>query len=132
MSIVKRRAEKWMAKNKQSDINYDIRLFDNHTFFLDFDLIVPAGIINTLAEWFMKRKGVDAKADIDSFDVDERLHGKVLKGMRKTIQEVEKKTEKDLPGFKFITIVVDKFKYKRISQENYGVDIKFKGDFVMS
>jgi len=130
MSLMKKRAEKWMSKNKKTDIMYDIRLYDNDQFRIKFNLEVPSDVITKLAGWFLKRKGINSKVTLDEFDVDERLYGKILKGFGKTIREVEKDTAKDIPGFKIVAMTIKNFKYKAMSNKKYRVDLWIQGDYV--
>lgn len=132
MSLVKRRAERWMTKNKKSDIKYDIRLFDNRTYIVKFTMLVDANVITKLAEWMIKRQGVKENVDLKEFEVDERLHGKVLKGFRKAIDDVEKQVQKDVHNFKFITFLVHKFKYIKKTEKEYEVNMVLKGDYTIA
>ena len=118
-----------MEKHKKTDIKYDIHCFDNRQYKIDFEMSVPADIISKLAEWFIKRQGSNQKIDMNEFEVDERLYPKVLKGFRKAIDEVEKKTQKDMPGFHFITIRINRFKYNKVSEDTYRVFIVIVGDY---
>jgi hypothetical protein len=128
---VKRRAEKWMSKNKKTDIKFDIRLFDNRMYSVKFNMTVPADIITKLAEWMLKRQGVKEKVNLREFEVDERLHGKVLKGFKKAIDDVERQVKKDIQSFKFITFTVEKFKYTAIDNKKYDVKMLLKGDYAI-
>ena len=126
----RRKADKWMQRHQKTKMNYDIRLFDNRMFFLSFTMQAPADIITKLAKWMAKRKGADAFT-MKEFSVDERLHSKVLKGFRKAIDEVRKKTAKDIPGFDILTLSVDDFKYVENGEGKYDVKLKLSGNYVV-
>jgi hypothetical protein len=121
-----------MEKHKKTDIKYDIHVYDNRQYLVDFSMMVPADIIAKLAEWFVKKQGSNQKIDIDEFEVDERLYPKVLKGFKKAINEVELKTQKDMPGFHFVTIRIKNFKYKRAAEDVFRVFITVIGDYAFA
>lgn len=130
-NLIRKRAEKWMGKHKKTDIRYDIRLFDNRQYSVKFKMKAPSDIISKLAEWMLKRQGVNEKIEMSSFNVDERLHGKALKGFRVAVNDVERQVKNDVHGFKFVTFVVDEFKYDKIDEKNYLVKLKLIGDYVI-
>ena len=132
MGFVEKRAEKWMEKHKKTDIKYNIHCYDNRQYLIDFQMSVPSDTISKLAEWFLKRQGSNQKVDMDEFEVDERLYPKVLKGFKKAINEVEVKTQKDMPGFHFITIRIKNFKYKKVSEDTFRVYIVIVGDYAFA
>jgi hypothetical protein len=130
--LLMKRAERWMAKNKQTDINYDIRLYENRTYRVSFQMTVPSDIITKLAGWMLAKQGVNEKVNLSEFEVDKRLHAKVLKGFGKTIDEVEKQVKKDISGFKLVTFIVEKFTYKDIGDQKYLVKMILNGDYVIA
>jgi len=132
MSIVKKRAAKWVEKHQKTDINFDIRLYDNRRYMVKFNMEVTADTISKLAEWFLKRKGINKSIELNEFSVDERLYGKVLKGFRKAIDDVEKNTAEDINGFRFLNVSIKDFKYKKKNKEKYEVVLKIEGDFTLS
>jgi hypothetical protein len=130
--LIRKRAEKWVTKNIKSDIKYDIRLFDNRLYKVTFQMTVPSDIITKLAGWMLAKKGVKEKVNLSEFEVDARLHGKVLKGFRETINKVEKQVMADIAGFRFVTFIVDKFVYKDIGENKYSVTMILKGDYTIT
>jgi len=129
--LARRRADKWMEKHKKSELRYDIRLFDNRQFFLEFTMKAPSDIITKLAKWMAQRQGTDVFY-MDKFSVDERLHTKMLTGFKKSITEVEKKTAKDIPGFGIIHMKIDDCTYEESAPSTYDVHIKISGDYAIT
>lgn len=121
-----------MQKQKKTDIKYDIRLFDNRQFSLKFTMQAPADIITKLAKWMAKKQGETANMSIAEFAVDERLNPKILKGFRKSIEQVEKKVKKDIAGFSFVTFHIDECTYKKAAEKKFNVKIRISGDFVIN
>jgi hypothetical protein len=95
-------------------------------------MTVPSDIITKLAGWMLAKQGVNEKVNLSEFEVDKRLHAKVLKGFGKTIDEVEKQVKKDISGFKLVTFIVEKFTYKDIGDQKYLVKMILNGDYVIA
>jgi len=130
MGLIDRRASRWVEKKAKTNIHYEMHVFKDRQFRCDFDMKVPSDWITKLADWFIKKQGAKENLSIDSFEVPESLHGKVLKQFKFFILEAQEKTARQLPGFHLVTLHIERFKYNKIQgKDEFFVEISIGGDY---
>lgn len=124
---MERLAKGFFAKKKRP-VKYDIRLFDNRTYKVFLITRIPATWITSVAKYLMAKSKVNEAENLREFEVDERLHPKIVKKLKSQIKDIEIQVRADMPQFAIHTVKVDQFKYTKDGQE-YRLDIILTGHY---
>lgn len=124
---MERVANKFFSRKKKP-VKYDIRLFDNRTYKVAFKTRIPATWITSVAKYLMQKSRVSEAESLREFEVDEKLHPKIVRKLKAQIDDVAKQVQADLPKFAIHTVKVEKFKYTK-ENDMYRLDIELTGHY---
>jgi len=126
------RAQEKLAKSffsrKKKPVRYDIRLFDNRMYRVTLKTVIPASWIADVAKYLIQKSNMGEAEAMKEFEVDEKLHPKIVKRMKAQMKDIESQVSEDIPAFKMHTVKVEQFKYTK-EGENYRLKIKLTGHF---
>lgn len=122
-------------RGKKEDIKYDIDLFDDGSYELEFSFEIDNAVLKAAVESMKKQQEFLMKINeefdkLDYFIVDQRYYGIVEKGMRKLVKKVEREVRQDIRGFRIVSGKIDVIAFQRTDSKTWMADIRMRGEYV--